>query len=124
MPTNLIVEDLPSVHDSLACAREHLIPCLEMLAPLEPALCCVAHEREPFLAVDPVEPYSLARAGELLTESKSWLGEKDHVTFLVEESERTNLAFALRLSDPCRKYLLIGLLQPGATNAERFLELA
>jgi signal transduction histidine kinase/CheY-like chemotaxis protein/HPt (histidine-containing phosphotransfer) domain-containing protein len=92
-----------------------------MLAPLEPVLCCVAHECEPCLAVDPVEPYSLARAGELLSESKSWLGDKDQVTFLAEEGD---LAFALRLSDPCRKYLLIGLLQPGTTNADRFLELA
>jgi Amt family ammonium transporter len=113
---SLALTDLFPLEEALAGVAERLAPCARLLAPLQPIVQCLAREDDSLVAIHPVDAQAVALARRLISQTRSWLGDKTEVSFLLEAEDRPKLAFAVRLAAPHDSGLLIGLAEHSPTN--------
>jgi Amt family ammonium transporter len=119
----LALTDLFPLEDTLAGVAARLAPCAQLLTPLQPIVHCLMRDDESLVAIEPVDAQAVDLARRLISQTRSWLGDKDDVTFLPEGDDRQKLAFAVRLAAPHQSGLLIGLAEHSPANLASLAEL-
>jgi Amt family ammonium transporter len=117
-------DDLLPAQSALAETRDSLLACLQLLAPLQPALCCLADGQGALTAAHPAEAGAIQIAERLAAESRSWLGDKDQVTFLSDRDEPARHAWALRLAAPVNECMFVALFDPVESLSEQLASVA
>jgi hypothetical protein len=120
---SVALTDLFPLEDALAGVADQLEPCARLLRPLGPIVQCLAREDESLVAIHPVDAQAVGLARRLISQSRSWLGDKTEVSFLLEGEDRPKLAFAVRLAAPHESGLLIGLAEHSPANLASLAEL-
>jgi Amt family ammonium transporter len=120
---SVALKDLFPLEETLAGVGTRLAPCARLLTPLQPIVHCLVRDDESLLAIEPVDAGAMDLARRLISQTRSWLGDKDDVTFLPEGDDRPKLAFALRLAAPHQAGLLLGLAEHTPANLDSLARL-